>query len=438
MIALTIAFVALIVAASSLQRLRVFAPLTLFIVFVFFGVIVRGWYLVLSRSSGLLEVSLSGRDAYDSIVIATFHIFVAATFVALGYVCGSRRTSSIYSQYSFSQANVTVFSGRLIGLSILSIIAICLFVVLGADGDGISHFISRLQSRTVDVLRGRGYLRLLLDLAIVSAVTAYAASRGISDKVARNVASLAAGLVFLGLLFLGGRGLIVQYVLSLCLVGYLLATREKARRAAAERRALRLSVGVAAIALMAIVIGLASRQSNQQQIAFSLALSDVIDRFWGSVTSAIPLVDSYALAVVYSDMVGHDYGRHFVHYASRFIPRTLWETKPDLLGIEIRRQFWGDSLGGIPPTYFGEFYISFGFLGVLFSALFYGIALRAISSTENRARQDVRYLASYSVLLPIIVFTVSRSGFEVAFMTITIYALIIVSIHRILFLAMKR
>ena len=113
----------------------------------------------------------------------------------------------------------------------------------------------------------------------------------------------------------------------------------------------------------------------------------------------------------------------------RPVPRSVWLDKPQLLGIRIRQEFWGDSLGGIPATVFGEFYVAFGYLGLLVGSIFLGWVLGMLERLYRLSIVQPDVAVLYGILTVTVVFTVVRSGLEIGIVNIAIYLLIIATMN---------
>lgn len=419
----------IVAAIVCLKRDRPFSPIFLFVSFFCVGVVFRSWYLSYAGSGGLLDVSIPNVRLDNALEQATYHLVMVLIVVLVGYFLFghglkvSRKSSSIFSIYPRTRSKV-VFLG------VIAWVCLILFMLLGSIDSGVKQFVLDLQARTVDVMRGRAYLTLLVDVSIIVTVALYACTR--LQKMPHFLVAFSMLTFFLVgsmLVLFGGRGMVAQFILSLILVR--IFTKDRGGNSVSSVNGQwAYAIGIGVLSLSLIVIGLAVRTAAQQDIEMSDVHKGFVYSIPFAVTSAVPILDSYAVAVQFTEDVGFDNGAHFLDYGTRFVPRMWWPEKPDLLGIKIRETYWGDSLGGIPPTLFGELYISWGLTGALLAGLFLGVLLRYMHTVECLLSYRKGLIVAYSVFLPLVLFTLVRSGLEVAYMRMLAYAAIIVVLNR--------
>ncbi|WP_422126840.1 O-antigen polymerase [Thioalkalivibrio sulfidiphilus] len=429
MIALLSIFLLVVLSAMLFLKLsRPFSPVFLFSLFFLVGVLFRWWYLLYVGEGGLVDVVVEGHERDVLLEQGVIHLSFALLAIFLGYlVFGVKRFSFGFSTRLFvllprARSQALLLAG---GVWVAS----CLFFYIGAYDVGLMQFVTDLQGRAIGVMRGRGYLSILVDFTVVASVALYAYSVIYSRSIVIDLFVIATIiLVMVGLMLLGGRGMLVQYLLSLLLVR-LLGRGHDGKSLEASVRQWSYAIVLGVFSSIAIVVGLAARVAAQQGLEMAAVLEDQVESVVRALTSTIPILDSYVISMLFVARHGHDYGSHFLDYFTRFIPRAWWAEKPDLLGIQIRESFWGDTVTGIPPTYFGEFYISWGLIGVLIAGFVFGGMLRYAYKVERTILNNPGLLTAYAVLLPLVLFTLIRSGLEVAYMRILIYLVLIVMLN---------
>ena len=133
------------------------------------------------------------------------------------------------------------------------------------------------------------------------------------------------------------------------------------------------------------------------------------------------MIDHYILAKKYTDIHGYDYGIQYAEYLVRPIPRGFWPDKPEQVAIRMRYEFWGEKMGGIPPTVFGEFYMSFGYIGLIIGSIFLGVILGLLERIYQRIYSEPEISVVYAIMVAFIVFSVTRSGLDISFVKIVSY-----------------
>jgi len=135
----------------------------------------------------------------------------------------------------------------------------------------------------------------------------------------------------------------------------------------------------------------------------------------GYAFTGLRYLDHFVISMGYADWAGHDYGGLYGNAALSFIPRSLWEEKPQLISAGLRYYIYGDYTGGVPPGLFGEGYISFDVLGVMIVAFLYGWLLAKLDSYIPICVKtgDVRFLVLLGLFVPLVGFTFVRGGVDI-------------------------
>jgi len=407
-------------------------PLFLFLVFCFIGVWVRAIQLVSETGYELvLAPWVLERQLTNSVNESLVELFIAIVIVFLSYyICIDKKVF---------RGRVNIF--RRLQSEILSKKQSYVLVVIGSSTffvfiglmsyfvGGLSEAINALQSREVSILAGRGYVAILSDVSIVA--TLLLAFNYFRTKDSKN-RSTDSGTVFLImsifslfiLIIMGGRGAFLQFLFMIGIIYYTC----KGYRVKVSW----LFVWVIIVSICIITVGLASRNSAQTKQPLNKSLLEVSENIVTTLSAPFALIDHYMLAKVYAEERGFDYGAQYTSYVLRPIPRGLWNEKPIPLALKMRQEFWGDIRGGIPPTIFGEFYISYGLFGLYFGCVVFGVALGYTGRLFKSSFRDTRQSVLYALLVVTVVFSTVRSGLEISFVKIIIYMVILASLNLIL------
>jgi hypothetical protein len=125
----------------------------------------------------------------------------------------------------------------------------------------------------------------------------------------------------------------------------------------------------------------------------------------------------------YGNYLPLKYGETFLRLITQFIPRTLWPNKPYDLGTEIVGLYIQGSLSGMPPSFLGEMYMNFGYLGVIIGSGILGILLAKLYINWMLNKTTLMGLLFYAILLPRIFIGVS-STFANVVLTVVIMMII--------------
>jgi hypothetical protein len=108
---------------------------------------------------------------------------------------------------------------------------------------------------------------------------------------------------------------------------------------------------------------------------------------------------------VFPERESFKHGGSLVVILLGFIPRAIWPEKPVGIGKEITRYYEGpfyQQLGGLSmaSTLLGEFWVNFGWLGIIGGGFLLGVACRAVTTYAVQGMRDRRQYRAARVLIP--------------------------------------
>jgi len=245
------------------------------------------------------------------------------------------------------------------------------------------------------------YLFPLATFSLVACIALYAVQRRLTLSRGTTCAIYAACVLqLLVALIAGGRSVLLFYLFSLLV--------------AHGRIRLPRWVTLTAVAVIAVTIsGSMVFLRYQQQAAdarFTLNLRNVISASY----TGLPYIDHFQLARDYVARNGHDFGGLYAKVLLLPVPRQLWADKPLQLSRRMREEYWGDSSGGIPPGYFGEAFIAFGWPGVIAASLVFGGLLRHLSHRFPLRPSSGPYIISIAAVTGYAIgFVLIRGGLDI-------------------------
>ena len=294
-------------------------------------------------------------------------------------------------------------------------LAVAPFIFYAVKSGGLGAAASLLSGRVVDDVEGLGYLFAIGDLGICGIIVSvhffYRNPRARSRFF--YILSVAAGVAVLALS--GGRGNLIQFLISV----FILRELSVARLGLTVKPLVKF--GIVVVAALIIISGLTLRKANQFNESVFDVWSDVSREAASALISPFALIDHYALSRIYVEENGFDYGETFLNFATKPIPRSMWPNKPETLAIQVRRHFWGDELGGIPPGIYGEGYIALGFVGALIISVVIGAVGVMATRVYNQAKFDQSLMPLCALIVPYFAFNLIRSGWDISFSRMTIY-----------------
>jgi len=137
--------------------------------------------------------------------------------------------------------------------------------------------------------------------------------------------------------------------------------------------------------------------STDFQSAFASTFTEIEARRRGG--AVMPIVQYVPEKVPYM------YGKNYLDYFNRFIPRFIWKDKPRGIGITCAEVFYRRyNQGGIPPGGIGEAWWSGGIIGVIAVFTLWGVFLKSIGNFfvqfKYSALASMVYLATVTRLGP--------------------------------------
>ncbi|MEJ2801436.1 O-antigen polymerase [Comamonadaceae bacterium PP-2] len=314
-------------------------------------------------------------------------------------------------------------------LFLFAVIVFLIYLYLAASiFGGISNAILGFLSRTVDALEGFSYVTILSDVFVVASLSIFYSASVNRKRVHYFLALLLVILALMLLMASGGRGNLIQYILSLCILYFGI-------RGKLSKKAVFVLSLSALVVVSAIFAGLAARKSVQNKTDFTVELADAAQSALPTLSAPFALLDHYNLSTIYVERNGFDYGTQFANFILKPIPRLLWPEKPNPIAIEMRITFFGDSLGGIPPGLFGEMYIAFGWFALLITPIFMVICISMISYLMRLQQFRGYSCLVYAILVPYFAFNLMRGGIDIGLMRILI---VLFSIYLVILATSKK
>lgn len=390
-------------------RRGLFSPYFLFFAYLFVGIIIRGFYL-------LDDSAFDEKDFWTLVAPLVQGDFARAYLELLTAIVIAVVASRVIRRIRnpVEEAFLRFYSFRSDQISFNATVLVALFscvgfvAALGLTQGGLGEGFVALQKRALVFGSEMFIIRILTVVFSISvAMVLYKCSAEGRSSGLRKAIVAALVLSNISLLLLsGGRGPVVTQMVVLLYV----------RNRGLSRGGIRLgtSVLISVVGSLVLVEGMAMRRSAQSGINMGEATVDSINTAGHTVSGAFPITDLYLSARHFAHSAGHDHGMQFLLYGVRFVPRSIWEKKPFNLSYSIREFYYGDTLSGAPPTVFGEFFIAWGFPGIIGCGIFLGWMLSFLERAYRRARDDSAFALIYILLVPLLIFDGLRAGLEQA------------------------
>lgn len=353
------------------------------------------------------------------ILIAKISIFVSMLFILKRYA----NTPIAYKQIS---AGNGLWSASWI-LYAASTAAYLIFISI-IFGNPVEAF-SALQRRAILYGSEVNFARIFLFIAASALVVSGAISRDKAPSHRKYVILI--GLAHSGLVFLtGSRGLaVVQLAAVIYSCGLISSTRIFSIK--------NIAVGVIGLftTYVALVTGLALRITAQSGQPFGRTLSEVASQGGAGILNSFNYFELFSATVLFTQENGASFGSNFLNILLRPIPRSIWSEKPLGVGLQLREAFYGDRLSGVPPTFFGEFYLAFGWAGMVLAGALIVFAAGLVQKREHATKNPyaIGFISIFTFSFPI---EMMKSGFEVISIFYVYYAIgltLLWASHRVFF-----
>jgi oligosaccharide repeat unit polymerase len=338
-------------------------------------------------------------------------------FSSLFYFFSSRSNVKEIASLAISRVNPRAFY---VAFCITFVFLSLYYLLMMNSLGGFSGLVNAKISRVSDNVEGLGYVGIFGDVAIAGSVFVYY----IGKKLGGRYIYTAYPIIFIVLLTLviqGGRGNLIQYVISL----FIISDCVKGKIQLLNKNI----VFIAVIFFVMATSGLTLRKSAQLDITYAEAFVEVNADLTKTLLAPFSLFDHYELSKEYYSSRGPDYGVFYLEQLTRPIPRSLWPGKPEVLGKEIRQEFWGDDTGGVPAGIIGEGYLSFSVFGIVIVSFFLAYLCSFLTRIYNFAISKSEYAVFVSLIVPYVGFNMIRTGLDTAFTRVSIYIFVFFMIN---------
>lgn len=407
--ALTVAMLLIAIRARSL--LYILISVVFFIGFDLRALfVVPGSDFLISRSFGSILLSQSDLQLF----IPVFYIaIVKATIIFFSILLlRNRAPSSILILKGTDKSKANLYRVSIAVYLISSFLYI--FVISMIFGGPFEAF-SALQRRAILFGSQINFARLFLFFAASALIVAGVVSkerRGNYRIIVILLALFHAALVFLT----GARGLsLVQFAAVIYSTGIVDTQRLYSVR--------NFIFGIAAsiFTYVALIFGLALRISAQSGESLSRTLAEVSSRGTAGLLNNFNYFELFSASVLFAERNGINFGQNFLNVLLRPVPRSIWPDKPLGVGLQMREEFYGDRLSGVPPTLLGEFYIAFGVVGMVLVGIIIALSVAYVKRNEFKSKNP--YLLGF---LSLFVFSfpmeMMKAGFEIVSVYYVYYA----------------
>ncbi len=192
----------------------------------------------------------------------------------------------------------------------------------------------------------------------------------------------------------GSRRVVVIYLAGLMLEPVFTAVGNRRERGAnSSPRDLRRWVGIALIGVAVIgsALGLRVARDHVLQGRTSDAIADASPLRSVSVAMNATVYDSYVLAVRDTpDTFEFSGSELFINGTGGVVPRAVWADKPTNIapGAAFRQQYEPEVKNGWPVGAVGEWWLSFGWFGIVLGGLLSGVCYAAVSQALGDLRKN--------------------------------------------------
>ncbi len=371
------------------------SPLSIFCCFYFLDYVVRGAILLF----GFDELSRSAlvREDPQSLVLRVLGLSaIGFNAVALGYVIAGRKVLFAGLGKYLQSRQVAFKRVSIIGVLLASAVLLQFAVLLSSSGS-----VSALMylARREGLYDGASILKVLPTFVSYVASCTIVLTWGVRTpgaRRARRAGYLALAATILYFLSTAERSELIYPVL-LAIIGL---------HYAGVRLSLPRFSSFAIIAIMVLtVLGTVRGQflsSIKTEGVASFNASSISEADWGKglasqLTKGLNLntFDHFAILTQDFDHSNFLLGEHFLKGIVAPVPRAIWSGKPQSItpGSWFNQYYYGSTESGMPFGPMGEWWVNFGFSGVMVGMFLTGMLLKALTVWVKRFGPESRFAA---------------------------------------------
>ena len=287
--------------------------------------------------------------------------------------------------------------GRIVALSLCYVILGLLgyFIAISRSG-GWKLLLSTLQGRQMISESNSQIFAAMMYL--IFAASAILEIYCLKTKRLRNLFFLSATLSLIIGFALGGRSIVVIYLVTIFVIYFYERGTKKM-----QRMKLLKWVSIFTIIVVLIIVNMGfQRKSIQRGESASIGRFSLL---WigNTFLGEFPQFDWLAILIDnVPSVIPYQYGKTFLEFFPQFIPRMIWPNKPLPIEYRVTRTIAGYESGS-PFTIIGEMYLNFQWAGVVFGMFFLGIltkmAYRKFMSTKKTPFSILVYACFFSNLV---------------------------------------
>lgn len=397
----------------------------MFCVYVLLGYLARYVVLTFYPHDAIVSVVTAHNGSSYMLLLTSCMLFVLIGYIAAMLVRSRMGSNSRVAINSATlRATPYLFC---VGLGVAIAFAVSMLISFGS----LEAWLLASALRVREGFETVRFVGILLDLLVVISIVFLAVSQAGATRerqAARMGSIVLCGSCVLFLIANGGRGLLLQYIVSILIV---IAATGRKRGMRNTRRSIVSGMIMVAIFPVVMELGVSLRHGAQKTGSLGVGEANSASLIGSirSISSSFSAYDHFVLA--------HDF-RHFqrtnqdVKYSDIFVsivPRALWRDKPEPIALKMRRAYWGDSLGGIPPGFFGEAYIGGGLPLISVLSVMFGAVLGLFDRLSVILKSSPMGVAVCGVLLPMIAFYIPRGGLDLGFNKLLVTGAMLLFVH---------
>lgn len=397
---------------SAFLSLTTIVTLSLFIGFVVRSLVLFYTDPIFGSFSWYFELT----SEHDAIGKVALNMSLAILFFIAGFL--SKKARVVKKPFAWLLPNIANRANNLIVWSILlTVLSWCFFVVLiSLEHGSLLTGINNLQKRAIIFGSKTMVARIFLTFSFVFLIVAITIAWSNTKNLALKLLFIIMIMVQVSLVFLtGGRGAtLMQLFIIVLVINY-------TNRGKLPSINLKYSINAIfgfAFACLVIVYGYSTRLASQTGSQVSEQFALIAPQIARLISDTFPFVDLLIASQKYVLDNGHTFGSNYLAITGRLIPRDLWADKPNIMGLQLREHFYGDSLSGIPPTFFGEAYIAFGLIGVCIASFLLGRFACWFDRIPTAFNQSILLVPFYIYMILQIGFGIVKSGLENSFLLV--------------------
>ena len=394
------------------KTIDLFSPWANLYYFILINVLLRSLFIDIEIKNGnyflIDSIFLHGKP-YSFLVNSTWIILLGFVLAVVGYSLPQKsKRKYLLNGQTINKNNTSRYKKIILGLILISTVALVFFIEKTMPDQFTIENIAQYRGVSDDLTlyRAHGYLRFFANFATLAAFLSFSE---INFKLPKKTSTyiiffvIAFGISNAIAFYTQSRASIVFNFLNLYFIFYYLSDKKISIKSL-----------LCAIIFLCFVFYLMTclRGGSGFLLSDPLNIKSVITSILLNNGGIDASKTGHVIDFI-KNSNNFQYGKTLVHFLVMIIPRELWKSKPPNLDTYVGQEVYGSTFfgtGAVPPGFFAEMYMNFGFTGILIGSLFLGFFLKKINYMAEKNKRNKFAIVFYVLVFQQVGISIFGSG----------------------------